>query len=116
MRGRTPTAAAVLTIVGGLFIVLGGLLEAVFGALVALVLPKLGALLILGGLIVGALTVLMGLLLFALPRLKLVWGTITIALAFLSLVFAFLGGFFIGFLLALVGGVLAVTYRPPLPP
>ena len=112
MAGKVPTTGAILTIVGGLFILLGGALVATLGAIISFLLPGLGALLIVGGLSVGVLTLVMGLLMFLSPSHKSVWGALTIVLAVVSIPFG-LGGFILGFILALIGGILAITYKAP---
>jgi len=101
-----------LTIVGGLFILLGGAVVATLGAIISFLLPGLGALLFVGGLSVGILTLVMGLLMFLNPAHKSVWGALTIVLAVVSIPFG-LGGFILGFILALIGGILAITYKAP---
>jgi hypothetical protein len=64
------------------------------------------------GLIIGILIIVFAILLFVAPQMKTAWGALIIVLSLLSWPFAF-GGFFIGFLLALIGGILAITYKPP---
>ncbi len=45
------------------------------------------------------------------PRSAKMWGILVIILAFLSFIGG--GGYVIGFLLALIGGILALVWRPP---
>ena len=105
-----PVAAGILTIVGAFFILAGG----VFFALVGTVLALFGFFsgLFLLGLLVGFLTLIAGLLMLAVPAGHTIWGVLAIVLALVSLPVA-LGGFLIGFILTLVGGILAVTWRRP---
>ena len=88
---------------GAILALVGGLLAAVFG---------LASGLFFVGLIVGLLTVLVGILLVAVPRGHSVWGSLAIVFAFVSIPFA-LGGFVVGFVLALIGGILGLLWRPP---
>lgn len=112
MAGQTPTAGAVLSLVGGIFILLGGAVMAVIGTALSFFLGGLAGLFFIG-LLDGILVIVMAILMFVAPQLKAAWGGLTIVFAILSLPFAFVGGFFIGFLLALIGGILAIVYKPP---
>lgn len=110
-RREAPYAAAFLTFVGGGFILLGGL----FMALLKLALflahvphPFPGVV----GIAIALLLWLMGLLMILLPHGRIAWGIATILLAILSLPYAALGGFIIGFILAAFGGLLAILHRP----
>jgi hypothetical protein len=115
-----PTAAFVLSLIGGIFILLGGIYEAAIYAIVGSAflafLPGLGALLI--GLAVVAL--LFGLIIIygaiqmkSHPESAKTWGIIVLILAILSWIGG--GGFVLGFLLALIGGILAIVWHPPAP-
>lgn len=105
-----PMAAAVLTILGGFFILGGGFLVALFGAIFA-IFGFLSALFVLG-ILVGLLSLLTGFLMLAVPSAHVIWGVLAIVLAVASLPFAF-GGFLLGFLLTLVGGFLALRWKRP---
>lgn len=105
-----PVAAAVLTILGGLFIIGGGLIFAVIGAVFAVLGIVSGIFLL--GLLVGLLTLLAGFLMLAVPRGHTAWGILAIVLALASVPVA-LGGFIVGFLLTLIGGILAIRWKPP---
>lgn len=105
-----PVAAGVLTILGGFFIVVGGLVFALIGAVFAILGFFSGIFLL--GLLVGVLTILVGFLMLAIPSGHTVWGVLAIVLALVSIPVAF-GGFLIGFLLALVGGILAWRWKRP---
>jgi Family of unknown function (DUF6114) len=56
--------------------------------------------------------VLLGILILLMPQHRIFYGVIGLALALYSLVGDNLGGFFIGMLLAAVGGILAVSWIP----
>jgi hypothetical protein len=105
-----PIGAAVLTIIGGFFILIGGLIWAVVGALFFAFLGVLAGLFFVG-LAIGLLTIVLGGLMIAMPRLHAIWGVLAIVMALLSWPFA-LGGIFLGFLLALIGGILALLFKP----
>ncbi|HTT15976.1 MAG TPA: DUF6114 domain-containing protein [Thermoplasmata archaeon] len=114
-----PSTAFVLSLIGGIFILLGALAEAaliaIFGTVVFVFIPGLGAL-ILGlaaACVLFALIIIVGaVMLRARPQSAKLWGAIIIVLSIVS-IFGALGGFFIGFILALIGGIMAVTWHPP---
>ncbi len=116
MAGKVPVAAGVLSIVGAVFILIGGLAEAYIGAILSIFFPGVGAILVAGALGVAVLSFIWAILMFVMPSHKAIWGALMIVMAVLSLPFAFLGGFLIGFILALIGGILAITYKAPEPP
>ncbi|HEY6237838.1 MAG TPA: DUF6114 domain-containing protein [Thermoplasmata archaeon] len=111
MAHHIPTAGAVLSLIGGIFVLLGGYVVAVFGVLFSLFFPRLAGLFFIG-LAIGALIIVLSILLFVVPQARVAWGALIIVLAVLSWPFA-LGGFFLGFLLALIGGILAITHKAP---
>jgi len=53
-----------------------------------------------------------GFLMIALPSAHVVWGILAIVFALASIGVA-LGGFLVGFLLTLIGGILALAWKPP---
>jgi hypothetical protein len=137
----------VLSILGGIFIAIGGLVVIGIGALV----ESLGSLGGLGGLssltgglgnltsisgstsgastplaAIGGIGVLLGIATVAIailmnrsPERHQLWGSLVLAFSVLSWVTS-LGGLLIGFLLGLVGGVMAISWKPtlvaPVPP
>jgi hypothetical protein len=125
MAHHIPTTAFILTLIGGVFVLLGGVVLAWLGSIFLSFGIAAGGLLFVG-LGVGLLIIIMAILMWVAPGMKLVWGILTIVLSLVSWPFA-LGGFFIGFLLALLGGIFAITYKsqpmmaapmmpPPMPP
>ncbi len=108
-----PVAAGVLTMLGGLFILVGGAVIAVIGSILSAFFGSFSSLWLIG-LLLGGLTILDGFLMVALPTPHSVWGVLAIVFAIGSIPFA-LGGFFVGFILAVLGGVLALRWRPPPP-
>jgi len=102
-------AASVLSFIGGIFVLLGGLLMAFVGTIFGLF--GIVSALFFVGLAIGAFILIFAVLLWTVPQLHLLWGVALIVLAFLSIPFAILGGFVIGFLLTLIGGVLGLFTR-----
>lgn len=116
-----PSTAFVLSLIGGIFILLGGIAEAALFALVGSALlsfvPGLGALflgLAIAALLFGLIIIVGAIQMRSNPSSAKTWGIIVIVLAVISL-FGGGGGFIIGFILALIGGILALTWKPPQP-
>ncbi len=108
-----PIAAGVVTALGGFFILVGGAVLALVGDLLAAVFGSVSGLFFLG-VVLGSLTIVRGVLMLAVPGGHSIWGILAIVFGFGSIPFA-LGGFIAGFVLTLVGGVLALHWRPPPP-
>lgn len=118
--GEKPTAAFALSLVGAIFIILGGLVYMVLFSFIGGAFDFIG----MGG--VGDIFVIMGVL-------GLIWGILVLVGAImmnsgdpgkvrtgsiLVLIFSIIswfgaaGGFFIGFLLGLIGAILGLTWHP----
>lgn len=113
-----PSAAFVLSLIGGIFIFLGGIYTAIIYAIIGSALfdffPGLGALLIglaVLALIFGLIIIVGAIMLRNRPESSRTWGIIILLLAIFSWIGG--GGFVIGFILALIGGILALTWRAP---
>ncbi|MFJ3666470.1 DUF6114 domain-containing protein [Streptomyces sp. NPDC090106] len=103
----------------GLFVILGGIPIAYFpyanlqiGHLTLAMATTAGA----GSLIIGVLLVVLGVSLWFQKHVRTFAGVAAILLALVSIPVSNLGGFLIGFLLALVGGAMAVAWAPGAPP
>lgn len=103
----------------GLFVLLGGLPIAYFpyahlqvGHLTLAMATTAGA----GSLIIGVLLVVLGISLWFQKHVRVFAGTAAILLGLVSIPVSNLGGFLIGFLLALVGGAMAISWSPGAPP
>lgn len=117
-----PTAAFVLSLIAGIFILLGG----IFGAIVGIiggaaigVIPGfgwLGGLIValgLLGLIFGILVIVGAVMINSGERDKVKTGSIIVLIfSILSLFAGGTGGFVIGFILGLVGSILGLTWKP----
>lgn len=103
----------------GLFVLLGGIPIAYFpyahlqiGHLTLAMATTAGA----GSLIIGVLLVVLGISLWFQKHVRVFAGVAAILLALVSIPVSNLGGFLVGFLLALVGGAMAVAWAPGAPP
>ncbi|MGY1578585.1 DUF6114 domain-containing protein [Streptomyces sp. MN13] len=103
----------------GLFVMLGGLPIAYFpyanlrlGHLTLAMATTAGA----GSLIIGVLLVVLGLSLWFQKHVRVFAGVAAILLALVSIPVSNLGGFLIGFLFALIGGAMAVSWAEGAPP
>jgi hypothetical protein len=126
-----PKTGAVLALIGGIFIVLGG---AIFLGAAAYVIPHInlsnvtvpqglnkadlpglisGVLDVMGsfGLVCGAIVLVSATMLLARVGTRRTWGILILVFSVLS--FIGLGGFVIGAILGIAGGVLALRWKPP---
>ncbi len=114
-----PSTAYILSLIGGIFIALSGLITMVAAAILASVafdvgVPGVGGLLIafgLIGLILGILVLYGALQLKHRPETAKTWGLLIIVFSLISYIGG--GGFFLGLVLGLVGGILALVWTPP---
>jgi hypothetical protein len=120
--GDKPTAAMVLSLIGGLFVISGGAALAFAGSIIGSfnvtgAASASNTVLALGiiGVIMGIIMVVGGFMMYSKPTSAKMWGVIVLILAIISWVTA-IGGFFIGFLLGLIGGILALTFKPTMAP
>jgi len=126
-----PKTAAILALAGGIIIVLGG---AIFIGVSAFVIPHLnlsnvtvpqgmdraslpslisGVLAVMGGfgLVCGAVVLVSATMLLAKVGARRTWGILILVFSVLS--FVGLGGFVLGAILGITGGVLALRWKPP---
>jgi hypothetical protein len=106
-----PTAAFVLSLIGGIFALLGGIWLAVAGAIIAIFTAGLGLLLGIFA-IFGIIIIVGAIMMYSNPGSAKTWGIIILILSiieFLGIITA-LGG-----LLAMIGGILAIVWKPSAP-
>ncbi len=106
-----PTAAFVLSLIAGIFILLGGLVIAALGALLASFFFGVGIVLAIIGLAFGIIVLVGAIMLYMQPEQHVTWGVIILVFSILS-IFTALGGFFIGLILGIIGGALAISWKP----
>jgi Family of unknown function (DUF6114)/zinc-ribbon domain len=102
-----PTAAFALSLIGGIFMLLGGIaltigFSFVFGGV--------GAIIGIIGVIMGLVVLLGAVMLYQKPESHTMWGIIILILSIIALPAAW--GFGIGSLLAFIGAILALVYKP----
>jgi hypothetical protein len=117
--GEKPTAAFVLSLIGAIFMLLGGLgilaLASAVGALASMFDLGLGiGLTLLGavGMVWGILALVGAILMNSSDAGRVRTGSILVLLASILSWFGTFGGFFIGFLLGLIGAILGLTWHP----
>ncbi len=120
--GDKPTAAMVLSLIGGIFVIIGGAFIAFVGSLIGSLNVSGSASASTAALGLGVVGIIMGLIMivgafmmYSKPTSAKMWGVIVLILAIISWVTA-VGGLFIGFLLGLIGGILALTFKPTMAP
>lgn len=109
-NGGKPTGAFVVSLLGGIFILLGGIVLALFGGIATLAIGGVGALIGAAGIATGIVVIVGAVLMYSKPSSSTAWGVVILVLSIVSWVTA-LGGFVIGFLLGLIGGILGIVYK-----
>jgi Family of unknown function (DUF6114)/zinc-ribbon domain len=112
LSSEKPGAAYILSMIGGIFVILGGILIAVIGAAFTFMVAGIGGIFGVLGIVWGVLILVFASRLNSDPSSHSTSGALIIVFSLLSWVGS-LGGFFIGFLLSLIGGILAITWTPP---
>lgn len=111
-----PTAAFVLSLIGGIFGLLGALVWLALGAFLAFF-PTFGlGVTLLGviGVLFSIIMMLGGVMMYTKPEQHVMWGAIVLIMSIVSIPFTF-AGLIIGFILGLVGGILGLVFKPQAP-
>ncbi|WP_309061155.1 DUF6114 domain-containing protein [Streptomyces sp.] len=107
-RGTRPFWAGLFTLLGGIPIAYFPYATLKLGHMSIAMATTAGA----GSLIIGVLLITLGLTMWFQQATRIFAGVASILLALVSLVVSNIGGFLVGFLLALVGGALALSWAP----
>ncbi|MGY3204141.1 DUF6114 domain-containing protein [Streptomyces sp. TE5632] len=110
-RGHRPFWAGLFTLLGGVPIAYFPYATLKLGHMSIAMATTAGA----GSLIIGVLLVTLGLTMWFQQATRIFAGVASILLALVSLVVSNIGGFLVGFLLALIGGALALSWVPDKP-
>lgn len=111
-RGTRPFWAGLFVLIAGLPIMYFPYAHLQLGHLTLAMATTAGA----GSLIIGVLLVVLGISLWFQKHIRVFAGVAAILLALVSIPVSNFGGFVIGFLLALIGGAMAVAWAPGTPP
>ncbi|MFE9248311.1 DUF6114 domain-containing protein [Streptomyces sp. NPDC007088] len=111
-RGTRPFWAGLLTLLGGIPIAYLPYNDLKLGQLTLRMATTAGA----GSLIIGILLITLGLTMWYHHIVRVFAGVAAILLALISIPVSNLGGLFFGFLLAMVGGALSLSWAPAKPP
>ena len=107
-----PNAAYILSIIGAVFIILSGIFLGLVGAVLTFFLAGVGATGGLLGVVWGIIILVAAFNLRSNPSQHVTWGVIILVFSLISW-WGAAGGFFVGFLLSLIGGIMAITWVPP---
>lgn len=110
-RWQRPFWAGLLALVSGVPIAYFPYANLTLGQLTVRMATTAGS----GSLIIGVLLFVLGLTMWFQSAVRVFAGVASILLALVSLVVSNFGGFLVGFLLALIGGALAVSWAPGTP-
>ncbi|PJE96013.1 hypothetical protein CUT44_19625 [Streptomyces carminius] len=107
-RWQRPFWAGLLTLLGGIPIIYIPYADPSLDQLSFRLATTTGS----GSLIIGVLLIVLGLTMWFQPHSRVFAGVAAILLGLVSLVVSNLGGFFVGFLLTLVGGAMGLSWVP----
>ncbi|MEU9010538.1 DUF6114 domain-containing protein [Streptomyces sp. NPDC048479] len=107
-RGQRPFWAGLFTVLGGIPIAYLPYASFKLGHMTLAMQTTAGA----GALIIGVLLITLGLTMWFHHIVRVFAGVATILLALVSIPIANMGGFFVGFLLSLIGGALSLSWAP----
>ena len=118
--GEKPTAAFVLSLLAAIFIIIGGLFYVVLFSWLGSTMDFIGmggwgySFVIIGvlGLVWGILTLIGAVMINSGEPSKVKTGAILVLIFSIISWFGAAGGFFIGFLLGLIGAILGLTWKP----
>ncbi|MGI5437860.1 DUF6114 domain-containing protein [Streptomyces shenzhenensis] len=110
-RGTRPFWAGLFVLLAGLPIMYFPYAHLRFGHLTLAMATTAGA----GSLIIGVLLIVLGISLWFQQHVRTFAGVAAILLALVSIPVSNFGGFVVGFLLALIGGAMAVSWAPGVP-
>jgi hypothetical protein len=111
-RGARPFWAGLLTLLGGVPILYLPYANLTLGQLTVRMATTAGS----GSLIIGVLLIVLGFTMWFQSTARVFAGVAALLLALVSLVVSNFGGFLTGFLMALIGGGLAIAWAPGAPP
>ncbi|MGC8570976.1 hypothetical protein [Caldivirga sp.] len=119
MQSKTPRGAYVFSLAGSVIILISAIIEFVFSAVFTFI-PLIGLIglpivaLSIIGIIVGVVSLVLSARLGGLTDENMVHviGAILLILSIVSFFTALMGGFIIGFLLLLIGSIMALTWKP----
>lgn len=115
-----PTAAFALSLIGAIFIIIGALVNLIFASIIGSYIGFLGfggwggALIVMAalGMVWGILTLVGAIMINSGDTSKVRIGAILVLIFSILSWFGAYGGIFIGFLLGLIGSILALTWKP----
>ncbi|WP_292000293.1 hypothetical protein [Caldivirga sp.] len=119
MQSKTPRGAYVFSLAGSVIILVSAIIEFVFSAVFTFI-PFIGLLgipiviLSIIGIIIGVVALVLSAKLGGLTNESMVHaiGAVLLIISIISFFTALMGGFIIGFLLLLIGSIMALTWKP----
>jgi len=109
-----PNGAAVLSIIGGIIVLLVGVGYWIVGSLLTFFILGIGGIFGIWGIICGIIMIIGGSRMLSFPSSHALWGALVLIFSLLSWIS--LGGLFIGFILGFIGGIWGIVWRPSVAP
>jgi hypothetical protein len=114
-----PTAAFALSLIAGILILINGAAVGAVRSFIGPHIPGMGdralvtgilGTVMVAGIILGLIVIVAAVMLYRNPAQKTMWGVIILVLSIISIFIG--GGFIIGLILGIIGGALALTWKP----
>jgi hypothetical protein len=114
-----PTVAFVLSFIAGIMILINGAVIGAVRSFIESYIPGMGeralvtgilSIIMVVGIILGLIAIVAALMLYRNPAQKTIWGVIILVSSIISIVIG--GGFIIGVILGIIGGALALSWKP----
>jgi len=118
-EAEKPTTAFILSLIGGIFILLGGGMMGGYGWGYGPGFGMMrgygyGGMFGIAGVLFGVAVITGALMLYNNPTQHSKWGLVILIFSLLSIFGSAMAGFGIGLILGLIGGILALTWKPPI--
>lgn len=107
-----PIAAFILSLLGGVIILLSSFFVIIIGSAITFFIGGVGGYVGIFGILNAGLVIYCALKLRTTPKMHVTYGSIILIASFTSW-FSAIGGFGIGFILALFGGILGIIWKNP---
>jgi hypothetical protein len=108
-----PESAYRISVIGGIFVILGGMIFMAIGIALGGIGDIYGGIYGVLGIIWGIIIIVGAMRLKSHPNNHVTWGIIILIFSIISW-FGATGGLFIGFILGVIGGILAIVWHPPM--
>ncbi len=118
-KNKKPSAAFALSLIAGILILINGAILGAVSSFIAPFIPGVAETALVTtilytlmgiGVILGIVVIVAAIMLYQKPSQKTMWGAIILVLSIISIFIG--GGFVLGLILGIIGGILALSWKP----